>query len=194
MRMWSKYATGAAFGGLCAVVALVHGGCGGIVDEAAEKQFKQDLGTTSITVFPAAVRRDKVSYDPNAARQLGDFLKERKLADATVSDADVPLTGPWHANEAKMWRESAAALAAYVKDHPIQTQYAVLPEYLFLGGKGTVGGVHVYVVDKDGRVAAGALLNSHHRPFADAKPKTVEDCTALLIKVIGDEWNAKPAP
>ena len=101
-----------ALASLCGTVLLTLGGCGSIVDPAAEKQFKQDLGSTSITVFPAALRRDQITYDAAAARQLADFLKAQKLADATTSEAEVPLTGSWHANQATMWKESAQALAA----------------------------------------------------------------------------------
>jgi hypothetical protein len=177
-----------ALGSLCGTVLLALGGCGSLVDPAAEKQLKQDLGNTSITVFPAALRRTQITYDAAAAGQLADFLKAQKLADATASDAEVPLTGPWHSNESTMWKESAQALAAYVKEHPINTRYALLPEYLILGGSGAIGGVHVYIVDSDGRIAAGFALNSHHKLFSEVNPKTVADCTTLLEKKISAEF------
>jgi hypothetical protein len=179
-----------AFVGLCGTVALLLGGCGSIVDPAAETQFKQALGSTTMTVFPAVVQTESVAYEPAAAQRLAQFLTDQELAEATVSDAQVPITGGWSYDESKMWRESARALATYVQEHPISTQYAMLPEYLGVTGARQVGGVHLYVVDKDGKIAAGLLLNSHHKAFAEVNPKTADDCTALLVKVIPDEWKA----
>jgi hypothetical protein len=182
MRSWNTASL--ALGSLCGTVLLTLGGCGSIVDPAAEKQFKQDLGNATITVFPAAVRRAQITHDAAAAQQVANYLKDQKLADATASDAEVPLTGSWHSNESTMWKESALALAAYVKEHPINTHYAMLPEYLILGGSGAIGGVHLYVVDSNGRVVAGFGLNSHHKLFNEINPKTVADCTTLLQRQI----------
>jgi hypothetical protein len=176
---------------LCGGVSLALGGCGSLIDPAGQEQFIQDVGHTSLTVFPAVVRSDAIAYDAPAAQRLGQFLNDRKLAEASVSDVQVPITGGWSYNEAKMWRESAQALAAYVKEHPISTKYALLPEYLGVNDRGPVGGVHFYVVDRDGKVVSGLLLNSHHKAFTDANPKTVDDCTALLLQVIPQEWKAK---
>ena len=64
------------------------------------------------------------------------------------------------------------------------TRYALLPEYL--GAKTEAGGVHAYVVDADGTVAFQVLLNSHWEEFSKAKPKTPDDCTAVLIDVLRD--------
>jgi len=168
-------------------VTLSLGGCGSIIDPADEQQFKQDLGSTSMTVFPAAVRRETITYDAAAARQVAEFLTTQQLGDATASDAEVLLTGPWHANEAAMWKESAQALAAYVKEHPLQTRYALLPEYLILGGTHAVGGVHLYVVRDDGKVVFGFLLNSHWEAFNTVNPKTVADCTTLVLNQLRTE-------
>lgn len=166
---------------LCGTVTLLIGGCGSPIDPADEQQFKQELGNTTITVFPAAVRREQITYDAAAAQQIAEFLTTQRLGDALVSDAEVPLTGPWHRDQSKMWRESAQALAAYVKDHPITTRYAMLPEYLILGGSNAVGGVHLYVVRDDGKIVAGVLLNSHWEAFKAVDPKTVDDCTKVVL-------------
>jgi hypothetical protein len=169
---------------LGSTLVLLIGGCGGIIDEQAERTLMDTLGDTSIAVFPAFVRDgQQARYNADAARQIGQFLTGEKLAAATVSQAQVPITSQWGMNQAKMLRASAADFTAYVQAHPIQTDYALLPEYL-IGGQGVVVGVHCYVVDEGGKVAFAVLLNSHHQTFADAQPKNVEDCTEVLIQVL----------
>ena len=166
---------------LCASLALAAGGCGGIVDEKAEARFRAAIGNTSITVFPAFIRDGQEHrYEAGAAKTIGDFLTRENLATATVSDAEVPITSKWGMNQAKMFRGSAADFSAYVGEHPIGTDYALLPEYLISGGR-AVGGVHLYLVDAEGTVAYGALLNSHWKEFNDVNPKTTDDCTTIVI-------------
>ena len=161
-------------------------GCKGIVDDQAEQALLASLGDTSVTVFPAFVREGKDHrYDAAAAASIGQFLTDEGLASVTLANQEVPITGSWRMNQAKMLRESAADFAVYIKAHPAETEYVLLPEYL-IGGSGAVGGIHCYVLDKDTRVAFGVLLNSHWDVFADANPKTVEDCTDVLTAVLAE--------
>jgi hypothetical protein len=114
------------------------------------------------------------------------MLTAEGLAEVTLSEAEVPITGSWGMNQAKMLRESAEAFAAYIVEHPIETEYALLAEYLILG-TGVPGGIHCYILDGQGRVAYVVLLNSHWSEFSDADPQTVEDCTDVLIGVLREE-------
>ena len=175
-----------------AVAAL--GGCIAL-DMAAEKTYFSNLqqsreaflasiGKTSITVFPAAVRRSTITYDDRASAKLAEFLNTSGLADATASDRHVPITGPWRMNQARMWRESAKEFGEFVRANPIGTRYALLPEYL--GGKTEAGGIHAYIVDAEGTVAFQVLLNSHWEEFSRAKPKSADDCSTVLIDVLRD--------
>lgn len=158
--------------------------------EKTREAFLASIGTTSITVFPAAVRRSTITYDDGASAKLAEFLNTSGLADATACDRHVPITGPWRMNQARMWRESAKEFGAYVRANPIGTRYALLPEYL--GGKTEAVGIHAYIVDAEGTVAFQVLLNSHWEEFAKAHPKTPDDGTAVLITVLRDRLK-KPA-
>lgn len=169
---------------LCGSLALTFGGCGGIVDKQAAARLRDAIGDTSITVFPAFVRDgEQHRYDADAARSIAEFLTQEGLATATVSDAEVPITSKWGMNQARMFRDSAADFSTYIGEHPIQTDYALLPEYL-IGGRGTVVGVHLYLLDPQGTAAYAALLNSHHKVFTDVDPKTTSDCTTIAIDVM----------
>ena len=85
-----------------------------------------------------------------------------------------------------MLRESAESFAAYLRDHPSGTDYALLPEYLF--GADAAVGIHAYVLDESGTVADAVLLNSHWARFSEADPRTVEQCTDVLGGVLRDDW------
>lgn len=157
-------------------------GCAGPVDQAAKDAFLGSLGNTSITVFPAFVRDGEPPYDENAAVSIGEFLTDEGLAEVAISQEQVPITGPWHNNQARMLRESAAEFAEYLKANPTATQYGLLPEYL--AGDWGVGGIHCYIVDADNRLAFVVLQNSHWPIFTEVNPQTVDDCTEVLIRVL----------
>jgi hypothetical protein len=194
MKLQIRNRSLAALGVAVVSVTAAAGGCLAI-DKAAEKAyfpklektreaFLASIGKTSITVFPAAVRRSTITYDDGASAKLTEFLNTDGLAKATTSDRHVPITGPWRHNQARMLRESAKEFAAYVRANPIGTRYALLPEYL--GGKTEAVGIHAYIVDSDGTVAFQILLNSHWEEFSRVKPKTADECTAVLIDVLRD--------
>ncbi len=126
------------------------------------------------------------SYEPGVAEAVGAFFADEGLATVTVSQEQVPISSEWGHNQARMLRESAADFAKYVVEHDISTEYALLPEYLTVGG-GRVLVIHCYLLDAEGTVAYAMLLNSHHKPFQDADPQTIADCTAVLIEVLRDD-------
>jgi hypothetical protein len=183
MRSHKTVSSIIAMGGIMAVLV---GGCSSIVDPEASKAFHQSLGSTSITVFPTFVRGADRSYDADAAGQIGEFLTADGLAGVTVSSEEVPITGSWGMNQARMLRDSMEDFAAYVTEHRIDTEYALMAEYLILG-TGVPGGIHCYVLDAEGRSAHVVLLNSHWSAFSDANPQTTDDCTAVLIEVLRED-------
>ncbi len=184
MKRWRLKAVGF---GLCLGALWASAGCRGIIDEEANATFLKTLGRTSVTIYPAFVRQgQESSYEPGAAEAVGEFFADEGLATVTVSQEQVPISGGWHMNQARMLRESAEDFAKYVVEHDVATDYALLPEYL-TGSTGGVGGIHCYLLDAEGTVAYAVLLNSHHRPFYEADPQTVADCTAVLIGVLRDD-------
>ena len=173
--------------GLCLGALWTSAGCRGIIDDEANATFMKTLGRTSVTVYPAFVRQGRENfYEPRAAEAIGVFFADERLATVTVSQEQVPITGGWGHNQARMLRDSAEDFAKYVVAHGIETDDALLPEYL-TGGEGYVGGIHCYMLDAEGTVAYAVLLNSHHKPFYEADPQTIADCTAVLIGVLRED-------
>ena len=158
-------------------------GCQFPVDRVAKEAFWGNLGETSITVFPAFVRcGDEASWDQAAAHRVGAFFADEDLAEVTLSDAQVPMTGSWHYSQPRMLEESAEAFARYVKEYPVETEFALLPEYMI--GRSPVRRIHCYVVDADSRLAYVVLQNSKWPIFAEVNPRSVDDCTEVLIRVL----------
>jgi len=156
--------------GVCFTGALAAAACGRYAEETSEKEFLRSLGQTSITVFPAYIRQHKSSsYDSAAAASIAAFLRNEGFAEAVLSNEKVPISGAFRVNQSRMFRETSREFASYLRVNPIQTRYALITEYLMTGNEG-VGGVHCYVIRKDGMRAFGVLLNSHHKSFAQAAP------------------------
>jgi hypothetical protein len=166
---------------LAVVLVLNMGGCQGVLDEEANRAFRASLGGTSVTVFATYVRDEPGRYDPEAARAAADLFESRGLARVAISDAEVPIAGEWHSNQAKMFAESTQAFAAYLAAHPVDTDYAALAEYL-IGGRGVPVGVHFYLLDGAGKCAYAVLSNSHHTEFQAVDPQTVADATEVLLR------------
>jgi len=166
---------------------LSLGGCGGIVDDKAEAQFKAQAGELTMTLYPALVRRgEQVSYDAGAAREIAKFLNDAGLATAEVNTAEVPIATEWGMNESRMFRDSVHHFQDWLAEHPVTTEYAALPEYL-LSPTGKVMGVHFYVLAADGTPSYGIAQNSHHDAFQRVNPKDVADCTRIVEDVLASD-------
>ncbi len=167
-------------------VLFTASGCQFPVDRVAKDAFWGSLGETSITVFPAFVRTGKGdSYDQAAAEKIGALFTDKSLAAVSLSDAQVPITGSWHSSQPRMLEESAKAFAGYVREHPVATEFALLPEYMLVGSRPRR--LHCYVVDADGRLAYVVLRNSKWPIFAEVNPRSVDDCTEVLIRVLEED-------
>lgn len=154
----------------------------------AEQQFLEDLGSTSITIYPTYVRvHDSGRYDAASADQIAAFLRDERLAEVTRSGEQPPMAKDWQMNQSAMYRESREALAQWVKEHPIATKYAAMAEFLKGSEDRVAGGIHLYVISADGQTAFGVGLNSHHKLFQDAQPVTVEQCTDVVIRSMKEQ-------
>jgi hypothetical protein len=174
-------------------LAAAASGCASVEDPEARARLDEHLGRTTMSVHPAFVRRGKANgHDDASAARLAAFLREEGLAEAEAVSARVPITGEWRRNQARMLEDSARQFAAFVGERPPETSYALLAEYLM--GSEHAGGIHVYVVDRRGRIAFVALLNSHHDVFRDRSPRTVEECTEVLEELLRDLWKVRGPP
>lgn len=170
---------------LAATVACMHR------KSVAELEFERALGHTSLTVYPTAVRMGRTTQsDLDSAKSLAAEFERRKLGTAAVRDEPVVFERKGSFNQAKMYQQSKAAFAAYIRAHPPGSDYAVMAEYL-LSTSGQVGGIHLYLVRGDGEPVGGVLLNSHWKEFKAVNPRSVQDATRALLLRLDTQW--KPA-
>jgi hypothetical protein len=177
---------------LAALLLLSAVACTSIVNEDLTDDFKSRLGDLSMTVYPAFVRGRTAGdsgYDSLVADRLAAFLVTSGRAVAEASSDEVPLAGEWQSNQAAMWKASALSFAEFVAAHPVETDFALVAEYL-IGGE-QAGGVQCYVVNTTGDVVWGCHLNSHFDVFADADPKSPAACTEVLIAFLRDDWPSR---
>jgi len=180
------------------VVALAATGCQGPVDEQLNRDFQAALRHTSITVYPAVVRRNTPEGsgpDVACAEQLGAWLGAKGLAEVRLETTPIALPGDGHGIQRHVFLASAEAFGAHVREHGLGTTYAMLCEYLITavpGGGSQAGGVHAYVVDAQGRLVDALLLNSHHELFQQSAASTPADCTALVIAAFSNDWHVTP--
>jgi len=150
--------------------------------------FIDSLGKATFTVYPTFVRQSKSSeYYAATADDLAKLIRDEKYGEATVSTEQPVIAGGWRMNEAAMWKTSIASLGDHVKAHPIQTDYAVMGEFL-MGppGKQAVA-IHVYIVDREGKKVTGVLANDHNATFDKGPRSTTDECNTLLLKLLKDD-------
>lgn len=174
---------------VAAALLLSAGACGGILDEEAQAAFRARLGSVSFTVYPAFTRSPQGNgWDDASAVRLATAIADAGCGMATASNVHVPITGEVHMNQARMWKESAAEFGAWIAANTPATDYAILPEYIGVPATQEAGGIHAYVVDRQGKLIDGVLLNDHQEVFSSAHPRTAEDCTGVLVTVMRQEW------
>ena len=127
-------------------------------------------------------------------RELVEWLNAQKIADAKFGRPGVPIPVKWSANQAKMAEQSAQAFGAWVKQANIATDYALLAEILCNRNETEVMGVHFYLAESSGLLAAGGLTNSHWDEFKRIKPLDRQGGFSVLKEMIRKRWLESKSP
>ena len=93
-----------------------------------------------------------------------------------------------------MARRSAEAFGAWVIQAQIATDYALLAEILCNPDETQILGVHYYLAEKSGLLAAGGLANSHWEEFERIKPVDRRGGFAVLKEMIQKRWSGSKPP
>jgi hypothetical protein len=177
-------------------LSITLSGCWNYVSPEASKRFEARQGRISLTVYPvhvACMGKPTVGDFP-LGHELVEWLNAQGIADATPGRPGVPIPVKWGANQAKMAEQSANAFGAWVKQANIATDYALLAEILCNPRETEVVGVHFYLAEKSGLLAAGGLTNSHWPEFKRIKPVDRHDGLSVLMEMIKKRWLESKSP
>jgi hypothetical protein len=173
----------------CVLLPLVLAGCWSYVSKEAQQRLLSSKPPVSVTVFPVQVVKGPVrEHDAALAARLADFLRQEGMAVATVATARVDLHVQWHHNQARMAKESALGFGSRVGETGITTQYALLAEILCNPTETQVIGVHFYLAEQGGALAAGGLTNSHWEEFQAVKPADRNGGYEVLTRMLRKGW------
>lgn len=164
--------------------SLAMAGCGGVVKQEDMARFRDNLGKTGITVYPAVVRElgptVKTSWDNESAAEIAEWLNSNGFGVARASEQKPEIAVKPRMNQAKMFRTGISSFGEWVRANPPETEYACVPEYLMMRN-GKAGGIHVYCVDRAGTPVFGSLSNSHWPEFKRVKPASVRDASRVAV-------------
>lgn len=175
--------------GIAAAAAVLIGtwGCGRVGDDEA-KRFRESLPASRIAIYPAVVRAPQgATHDAAVAVMLARGLGEAGAKDAVVLDDKPQLSRKTSFNQAAMFKSSLESFGDQVRANPPNAEYAAMVEILTSSG-GAVGGIHLYVVRRDGSRAFGCLLNSHYREFKRVWPKSSEEAAGVLLTWLREDF------
>jgi hypothetical protein len=163
---------------------MLGAGCKGPVDDDAAKTLFERKPALRIAVHPVVVRTPGAfRSDPAEAARAASALAGLGFAEIAAVDAPTPeIKAEYRHNEAAMLGESAEALQKLVRATPPAADAVLYAECLMRPNESEVLALHWVVVDRDGRIAAKGLLNSHWPIFKEVKPRTVADCTTMLVE------------
>jgi len=156
----------------CLLFSILFVGCWRYVSPKAKRRFEGQRGIISVTVYPVNISRQGHGTvgDFHLGRELVDWLTAQHLANAQFAQPGAPIRVKWHANQAKMAEQSAKSFGAWVKQANITTDYALFAEILCNDSETKVLGVHFYLAERSGLLAAGGVTHSHWDEFQRINP------------------------
>ena len=146
--------------------------------ESRAEKLKRTLKTCSIGVYPTRVgTTPDVPSAGRLSRELGDRLGCRASVPTSAPRFEIEPTS----NQQKRLWDLARGLREHLRADPLQTDYAMLAEYL-IDPAGAVRSVNFVVCDKAGDWVIVDFQNDQHADFQRMTPKSVEDCERLTCE------------
>lgn len=175
---------------IAASVAVILINCGGLdISEIAMRDFESRAGAFEVTVLPVrVVAGGEAEYNNDLGLDLVSFLEETGIAAGQLSETAIEFPVQWHRNQAKMLRESAAAVSEAVPGLQLDTKYALQVELLCNPQKTYVGGIHLYLLNQAGEYVDVRLSNSHWAEFKEIVPKSPQDGLEVAKLMIKNNW------
>lgn len=135
--------------------------------------FVQTLPSAKIAVLPTILRTaEGTHYLPETADRIANQLPERGLLN-TFALHENPEVGPVEGHvQWDVFVHDMEQISSFVRALNHEADYLLVLEFLITqtrSGGQAIGGIHCYILDAQGRNAFSFLLNSHHKPFVQAR-------------------------
>ena len=153
-------------------------------DSELAAEFLGAVGSTSIDVLPTMVHRAGRTAHSFASQQLiVDFLNANGIAVATTKPYRIDLGNLQRRSQWDLFQRGMAAAASILAKNAVGASYTLVMELLVPDDQ-QIFGIHVYILDQQGRNAFSFLLNAHHQLFAEANlaaSDTSEDAREKML-------------
>lgn len=130
--------------------------------------FLEAVGNTTIAVLPTMIHRlERTAHSFDSQQVIVDFLNGNQIGKATSNPLRVDQGILERRSQWDLFNRGIGAVAAALTRQAPDADYTLAMEILVPGDQ-AVFGIHVYILDKQGRSAFSFLLNSHHQLFTEA--------------------------
>ena len=155
-------------------------------DSEQSKLFLESIGKTSFVVLPTMIRRvERTALSFDSQRLIVNYLLENQIGDATSISLRIDQGILERRSQWDLFNRGIAAVAAALAAREPTADYTLVMEILVPGDQ-AVFGIHIYILDREGRNAFSFLLNNHHQFFRDAKLVAADSSEEARAKMIAD--------
>ncbi len=145
-----------------------------------EKLFKESGQKAKLTVYPVRIGGE---VNRESAGRLSKMINDAGLCSSVPASGSPLLTasqaGP---DELKILWDLAREFREYCRKNPSGAGYAIYADYAFNPDQWEQGYVHFVVCDRSGEWVIVDLQNSHQDEYKSVKPKSIDDCSRLLVQ------------
>ena len=132
--------------------------------------FLEALDTAKIAVYPTLIRRESRTASSFASQdQIVTLLNKGGALTVKAAPNRVDLGALRGASQWDLFERDMQRIGDSVKKWRSDAQYHLFMAFLLPVNDQNIFGVHVFILDAEGRNAFSFLLNSHHQAFVDAK-------------------------
>lgn len=154
-------------------------------DSTLAQGFIEQLGDTTIAVYPSLVRRANRTAVSFASRSMiVDTLNSQNIATAVVKNKRYDRGRMAGGSQWVVFEESLGAIGDKLSKQSSDVDYHLIMEFLLPQSDQRIFGVHVYVLDSNGDNAFSFLLNDHHQLFRDANLVARNDSEEARLDLI----------
>ena len=144
-------------------------------------ELRRSAPDVKVLVYPTRVGDE---WDAEGARKLADRINaggEAGYFKAIPVDEPLEFRIKPSSNEQKVLWSGARSIRALVRERKPDADYVFVADEMISPRDGRVMAVHWYMLEADGDWVITDFQNSHHKDFKWIKPKSRDDCDALVV-------------